>query len=137
MLPLRGRPTRPPLKVKSEREICNMSSVGLLVVMSAKPGKEGNLTRFLENALALVEREPATVAWFALRLDPSRFAIFDAFADSGGREAHLAGEVAAALMERAPELLLEAPAVEQADVLGEKQDGRTGVRFQPPGQEGT
>jgi quinol monooxygenase YgiN len=114
-----------------------MSSVGLLVVMRAKPGKEGDLTRFLEGALGRVEREPATVAWFALRLGASRFAIFDTFADNGGREAHLAGEVAAALMERAPELLLEAPTIEQADVLAEKQDGRIAVRFQPPGQEDT
>jgi quinol monooxygenase YgiN len=114
-----------------------MSSVGLLVVMSAKPGKEGDLTRFLESAVALVEREPATVTWVAVRLGPSRFAIFDTFADNGGREAHLAGEVAAALMERAPELLLEAPTIEHVDVLAEKQDGRTGVRLQPPGRDDT
>ncbi|OLE20514.1 MAG: antibiotic biosynthesis monooxygenase [Betaproteobacteria bacterium 13_1_20CM_3_63_8] len=100
-----------------------MGYVGLLVVMEAKPGKEGDLARFLEGALPLVEREPATTNWFAVRLGPTKFAIFDTFSDNAGRDAHLAGEVAAALMEKAPELLAQAPNIERADVLAEKVGG--------------
>jgi quinol monooxygenase YgiN len=118
---MRSGSTRPPLKLEP-KEI-PMGYVGLLVLMEARPGKEGDLAHFLEGALPLVEREPATTTWFALRLGPTRFAIFDTFSDNAGREAHLAGEVAAALTERAPELLAQPPSIERADVLAEKGGG--------------
>ena len=79
-----------------------MVAVGLLVTLEAKPGKESDLAAFLKGALPLVEEEPQTTAWFAVHLGSSRFAIFDAFPSEAGREAHLAGPVAAALMENAP-----------------------------------
>ena len=75
-----------------------MTKLGLYVALEAKTGKEAELAAFLTGALPLVEAEPATTAWFALRMGPTSFGIFDAFADEKGREAHLAGEVAKALM---------------------------------------
>ena len=97
-----------------------MVMVGLLVRLVAKPGKEAEVTAFLEGGLALVEEEPATIAWFAVRLGPSEFGIFDAFPDETGRQAHLAGKVAAALKERADELFAEPPTIEQVEVLAAK-----------------
>ena len=97
-----------------------MVTVGLLVTLEAKPGKESDLAAFLKSALPLVEEEPQTTAWFAVRLTSSRFAIFDAFPSEAGREAHLAGPVAAALIENAAELLVSDPSIDTADVLANK-----------------
>jgi quinol monooxygenase YgiN len=98
----------------------NTVTVALCVKLEAKPGREGDLDAFLRSALPLVQEEPATLAWFAIRLGPSTFGIFDAFPDDGGRQAHLSGKVAAALMARAPELLANAPSIEKVDVLAAK-----------------
>ena len=92
-----------------------MVTVGLLVRLVAKPGKEAEVTSFLEGGLALVQEEPATIAWFAIRLGPSEFGIFDAFPDDAGRQAHLGGQVAAALMAQAPELLAQPPVIEEPE----------------------
>jgi quinol monooxygenase YgiN len=100
-----------------------MVTVGLLVRLIAKPGNEAEVAGFLEGALPLVEAEPATVAWFAIRLGPSEFGIFDAFPDDAGRQAHLAGRVAEALMARAGELLEQPPTIEPVDVLAAKLPG--------------
>jgi quinol monooxygenase YgiN len=97
-----------------------MVEVGLYVRLESKPGKEAEVEAFLRGGLAVVEQEPATVAWFALRLGPSTFGIFDAFPDEDGRQAHLTGRVAAALMAKAPELLAQPPAIEKVDVLAAK-----------------
>ena len=97
-----------------------MVVVGLLVTLEAKPGKEDDVAAFLKRALPLVEDEPQTTAWFAVRLASSGFAIFDAFPSEAGREAHLTGPVAAALMENAPELLATDPRIETVDVLADK-----------------
>jgi len=98
----------------------NTVTVALWVKLDAKPGKEGNLDTFLRSALPLVQEEPATLAWFAIRLGPSTFGIFDAFPDDAGRQAHLSGKVAAALMAKAPELLATSPSIEKVDVLAAK-----------------
>jgi quinol monooxygenase YgiN len=95
-------------------------TVGLLVRLEAKPGREDEVARFLEGAPPLVEQEPATIAWFALRLGPSTFGIVDVLPDDAGRKAHLSGAVAAALMERAPELFAEPPAIQELEVLAAK-----------------
>jgi quinol monooxygenase YgiN len=100
-----------------------MVTVGLLVRLVPKPGKEAEVISFLEGGLALVEEEPATIAWFAVRLGPSEFGIFDAFPDDAGRQAHLGGRVAAALMAQAPELLAQPPVIEPVDVLAAKLPG--------------
>lgn len=92
----------------------------LFVRLEARKGQEDAVARFLEDALPAVEAERDTPAWFAIRMGPSTFAIFDAFPDEAGRQAHLSGQVAAALMKRAPELLAEPPHVDRADVLAAK-----------------
>jgi quinol monooxygenase YgiN len=97
-----------------------MVTVALLVRLEAKPGKEKDVENFLRSGLAIVEEEPATTAWFAIRMGPSTFGIFDAFPDEEGRQAHLTGRVAAALMSKASELLSEPPVIEQVDVLAAK-----------------
>ena len=97
-----------------------MVTVALYVRLEAKPGKEAEVETFLRGGLAIVQQEPATTAWFALRMGPSTFGIFDAFPDDAGREAHLSGRVAAALMAKASELLAKPPAIEKVDVLAAK-----------------
>jgi len=97
-----------------------MVNVGLFVRLEAKPGKEAEVDGFLRGGLAIVQEEPATIAWFAIRLGPSTFGIFDAFPDEAGRQAHLTGRVAAALMAKAPELLAQPPDIEKVDVLAAK-----------------
>jgi quinol monooxygenase YgiN len=94
--------------------------VALLVRLEAKPGKEAEVESFLRGGLPIVEGEPATIAWFGIRLGPSTFGIFDAFPDEDGRQAHLSGQVAAALMAKAAELLAEPPTIEKVDVLAAK-----------------
>ena len=97
-----------------------MVKVALFVRLDAKPGKESDVESFLRGGLAIVEQEPATTAWFAIRMGPSTFGIFDAFPDDAGRQAHLSGKVAAALMAKAPELLAKAPVIDKIDVLAAK-----------------
>ncbi len=97
-----------------------MLKVALLVRLEAKPGKEEEVAAFLRAGLPLVQQEPATVVWFGVRLGPSTFGIFDAFPDEAGRQAHLAGKVAAALMEKASDLFSQPPIIERVDVLAEK-----------------
>jgi quinol monooxygenase YgiN len=95
-------------------------TVGLWVRLEAKPGKEADLEAFLRSGRELVDEEPETVAWFGVRLSTTTFAIFDVFERESGREAHLAGRLGAALMERAPELLAQEPSIEKVDVLAGK-----------------
>ena len=97
-----------------------MVTTGLIVRLDAQPGKEDELATFLVDSLPLVESEPQTVVWFALRTSDSSFAIVDVFPDEGGRQAHLDGPVAAALIDRATELLVTAPEIERVDVLAAK-----------------
>jgi quinol monooxygenase YgiN len=97
-----------------------MVTEALFVRLEAKPGKEQAVEAFLKSALPEVVAEQSTEAWFAIRMGPSTFAIFDAFPDESGRQAHLAGKVAAALMANAPELLATPPNIEEADVLAAK-----------------
>jgi quinol monooxygenase YgiN len=97
-----------------------MVTVALFVRLEAKPGKEAEVESFLKSGLPIVQEEPATTAWFGIRLGPSTFGIFDAFPDEQGRQAHLSGRVAAALMAKAPELLAKPPVIEKVDVLAAK-----------------
>jgi quinol monooxygenase YgiN len=100
-----------------------MVKVALLVRLEAKPGKEAEVESFLKGGLPVVQDEPATTAWFGIKLGPSTFGIFDAFPDEAGRQAHLTGRVAAALMAKASELLAQPPVIEQVDVLAAKLPG--------------
>lgn len=97
-----------------------MLTRSLFVRLEAKPGKENDVAAFLEQGLQLANQETTTPLWFALRLGPSTFGIFDAFEDESGRQAHLNGPIAKALMENAPNLLASAPVIERVDVLGAK-----------------
>ena len=97
-----------------------MVTVGLLATLEAKPGKEAELASFLAAALPLAQDEPATTAWFAIKLDDSTYGIFDVFPDDHGRQAHLNGPIAAALMEKADELLAAPPEIKPIDVLAAK-----------------
>jgi quinol monooxygenase YgiN len=95
-------------------------TVGLLVRLEAKPGKEADVENFLRGALPLAQEEPATITWYAIRLGPSTFGIFDTFPDDSGRQAHLSGPIAAALMANASELLAQPPTIETVDILAAK-----------------
>jgi quinol monooxygenase YgiN len=88
--------------------------------LEAKAGKEADVENFLRGGLPLVEAEPQTITWYALRLGPSTFGIFDTFPDEAGRQAHLQGQVAAALMAKATELLAKPPSIEKVSVLAAK-----------------
>ena len=100
-----------------------MVKVALFVRLEAKPGKEKEVEQFLLGGLPLVQEEPATTAWFGIRLGPSTFGIFDAFPDEAGRQAHLSGKVAATLMAKASELFSAPPSIEKVDVLAAKLPG--------------
>ena len=97
-----------------------MLKLGLFVRLEAKPGKEKELGAFLMQGLQLANQEATTPLWFALKLGPTTFAIFDAFNDEAGRQAHLNGPIAKALMAQAPTLLATPPVIERAEVLGDK-----------------
>lgn len=100
-----------------------MTKVALYVELKAKAGKEEDVAAFLKSAEALVAEEPKTVAWFAVRFDQRTFAIFDAFDSEAGRQAHLGGKVAAALMANAADLLETAPEIRKPDVLADRLPG--------------
>ena len=97
-----------------------MVTVGILARIEAKPGKEQAVEEFLKSALPLAQAEPATSTWYAIKLGPSTFGIFDTFPDATGRKAHLAGPIAAALMEKASELLAEPPDLKMIEILAAK-----------------
>ncbi|MEO8682870.1 MAG: antibiotic biosynthesis monooxygenase [Vicinamibacterales bacterium] len=97
-----------------------MLTLSLFARLEAKPGKETELAAFLMQGLALARQETTTPLWFALRLGPTTFAIFDAFRDEAGRQNHLNGPIAQALMTQAPHLLAAPPVIEPMAVLGAK-----------------
>ncbi|MDX6727754.1 MAG: hypothetical protein QOK49_2559 [Baekduia sp.] len=99
-----------------------MITRALFVRMEAKTGREQEVENFLRSALNLVDTEDGTQLWFALRLGPSTFGIFDAFPDEDARQAHLSGQVASGLLDKAPELLAQEPTIERLDVLAGKVD---------------
>jgi quinol monooxygenase YgiN len=97
-----------------------MYTVALFARLEAKAGKEKDVAKFLETGLALANQEVTTPIWFALKLGPTTFGVFDAFTNESGRQAHLNGPIAKALMAKAPELFSKPPAIEQIEVLGAK-----------------
>ncbi len=97
-----------------------MNKYAILARLEAKAGKEAELEAFLKSALPLAQAETGTNLWFALKIGPSTFGIFDTFSDEAGRKAHLDGPIAAALMAKADELLSTPPTLEMVDVLAEK-----------------
>lgn len=97
-----------------------MEKLALLVTLQAKPGKEADVEKFLKGGLALVQQEPQTQKWFALKLAHGKYGIFDTFNDETGRKAHLSGKVAEALMAQAGDLFNHAPVIEQVEILALK-----------------
>lgn len=97
-----------------------MVTVGLLVRLEAKPGKEQAVADFLRSGLPLAQNEPETITWYGIQLGPSTFGIFDTFPSDSGRQAHLNGPIAAALMANAADLLASDPVIEQVDILASK-----------------
>ena len=98
-----------------------MYKVSLFVRLEAKPGKENEVAKLLEAGLAMAKQEPTTPLWFALRLGPTTFGVFDAFTDERGRQTHFNGPIAKALVANTPELFTKAPTIEPLEVLGLKQ----------------
>ena len=96
-----------------------MTKFALYVPLEAKPGKEKEVA-VLVSALPLVSAEPGTISWFAIEEGPSRFAIFDTFDDEAGRDAHLNGKVAAALMAKAADLFAKPPTIHKLGILADK-----------------
>src|ERR1700741_1599903 len=97
-----------------------MITVGIFVRLEAKSGKEEEVAAFLMQGLQLANQETTTPLWFALRLGPSTFAVFDAFENEAGRQNHLNGPIAKALMAQAPDLLAPPPVIERGEVIGPK-----------------
>jgi quinol monooxygenase YgiN len=97
-----------------------MLKLALFARLEAKTGKENDVAKFLEKGLELANQETTTPLWFALRLGPKTFAVFDAFTDEAGRQQHLNGPIAKALMANAPDMLAVPPAIDQIEVLGAK-----------------
>ncbi len=97
-----------------------MPKLAIYAHMEAKPGKEADVEAFLKSALPLVDAEPATRTWYAIKMGPASFGIFDTFDDEAGRDAHLNGKVAAALMARASELFSKPPSISKIDLLAVK-----------------
>jgi quinol monooxygenase YgiN len=101
----------------SSQEGNSMEAIGLLVTLEARAGKEADAEAFLKSAQPLALDEKATLKWYALRIGPGKFGIFDTFANEAGRNAHLTGEIAKALTARASELFAVPPQVEKVEVL--------------------
>ncbi len=97
-----------------------MVKLAIFARFEAKPGKEDAVAKLLETALDMAKQEPATIDWYALRLSPTTFGVFDTFNNEDGRQKHLNGPIAQALMAKAPELFSSPPSIEPVDVLGSK-----------------
>jgi quinol monooxygenase YgiN len=97
-----------------------MDQLAILALLEAKPGKEQELEAFLKSAQPLAVAEPATTTWYAVKLGPGKFGIFDTFPDDAGRKAHLSGEIAKALFARADELLAKPPQIEMLEIMASK-----------------
>ena len=100
-----------------------MDTLAIWAYMEAKPGKEGEVEEFLKSALPMAQAEAGTTTWYALKLGPSTYGIFDTFADDAAREAHLSGEIAKALMGRADELFTSPPDIDKPTILAAKAPG--------------
>ena len=97
-----------------------MVKLALAVKLVAKPGKEKEVEEFLKSGLALVQEEPDTNTWYAIKFGPNTYGIFDTFEDESGRQAHLSGKVAEALMAKADDLFSEAPVIEKVELIAAK-----------------
>ena len=97
-----------------------MVKVGIWAQLEAKPGKENEVEKFLKSAQSLAELEADTISWYAIKMGPGKYGIFDTFADESGPNAHLQGEIAKALFARAEELFAKAPDIAKPEILASK-----------------
>jgi quinol monooxygenase YgiN len=97
-----------------------MPKLAFLAHFQAKPGKEEDVAKFLEMAHEMAKKEPTTINWYAFRMSPSSFGVFDTFNDEAGRQKHLNGPIGQALVAKTPELFVSPPSIEPVDVLGAK-----------------
>ena len=97
-----------------------MTQHALYCQLEAKPGMEQEVANFLSGAQRMVEDEPDTTAWFAIRMGPRSFAIFDAFSSERGRDAHLKGSAAKQFMAKAPQLFVKQPEMQRLDIIADK-----------------
>ncbi|NEV93129.1 antibiotic biosynthesis monooxygenase [Psychroflexus sp. YR1-1] len=97
-----------------------MKNLGLLATVKAKKGKESEVRNFLSNAVEAAKKENETLTWYSFQIDESTFGIFDTFENEHGRDAHLNGEIAKALMENASELLVEDPNIRKIEIISSK-----------------
>ena len=97
-----------------------MDKLAILALLHAKAGKENEVEQFLKSAQPLAEREAGTTTWYAVKLGPAQFGIFDTFKDENGRNAHLSGDIAKALMAKAAELFDTPPKIEKLEILASK-----------------
>ena len=100
--------------------MADLAKVAVFVRLEVRPGKEAQVEQFRREGLSLVQHAPATSTWFAIRMGPTTYGIFDTFPDEAGRQAHLGGRVAAALKDKASELFSQPPRIEKIDVLAAK-----------------
>jgi quinol monooxygenase YgiN len=100
-----------------------MDKFALLALLDAKAGKEEEVEEFLKSAQPLAVAEAGTTTWYAFKLGPSRFGIFDTFPNEEARTAHATGEIAKALFARAEELFATPPQIEALDILAWKAPG--------------
>jgi quinol monooxygenase YgiN len=97
-----------------------MVNLGLLVRLEVKPGKESEVEDILRESLLMAQEEPLTITWFAIRLGPSTFGIFDAFSNEAGRQEHLSGKIADVIKEKTSELFSQPPIIEKFDIIAAK-----------------
>ncbi len=97
-----------------------MGKLAIWAQLEAKPGKEKEVEEFLKSAQPLAEREAATVSWYAVKMGPGKYGIFDTFADEAGRNAHLNGEIAKALFAKAKDLFSQPPKIDKPEILASK-----------------
>ncbi|GAC1360831.1 MAG: antibiotic biosynthesis monooxygenase [Acidobacteriaceae bacterium] len=104
-----------------------MAKFALYAEMKAKPGKEAEVEAFLKQGAEMAKQEQGTVSWFGLKEDDGRYGVFDTFDDEAGRDAHLHGEIAKALMAKASELFIEAPKIHKIEIVADKHGSRSPV----------
>jgi len=97
-----------------------MRNLAIWAQLESKPGKENDVEQFLKSAQPLAEREAGTISWYAIKMGPGKYGIFDTFADENGRNAHLNGEIAKALFARAEDLFAKPPEIAKPEILASK-----------------
>jgi len=97
-----------------------MATKAIWVMLKAKPGKEADVEAFLKQGAAMSLDEPKTVTWYGVKIAPGMYGVFDTFDDEAGRDAHVNGPIAKALMANAAELFSNDLKIEKMEILADK-----------------